>query len=196
MNNNLSQPALFSRSFQSGLPFLGLAALLLASGHSLEAQGAYVPPPPSTWQSSPVLTKFMTELRAPGLIPVAQPDGTRRFTGSTLTANHYTIEINQFKDQLHPSLPPTTLWGYNPTLALGVAPSAIVPQKHLGGIIIAQKGGPHPDHLPQQPARQAHPPCGHQHPGLGSQCDPEPHQHPPPRRAGALVQRRRPLRLL
>ena len=142
MNNNLSQPALFSRSFQSGLPFLGLAALLLASGQSLEAQGAYVSPPPSTWQSSPVLTKFMTELRAPGLIPVAQPDGTRRFTGSTLTANHYTIEINQFKDQLHPSLPPTTLWGYNPTLALGVAPGAIVPQKHLGGIIIAQKGVP------------------------------------------------------
>ena len=37
---------------------------------------------------------------------------------------------------------PTTLWGYNPTLALGVGAGAVVPQAHLGGIIIAQRGKP------------------------------------------------------
>lgn len=135
MNNTLPRPGLF---FRSGLSFLGLTGILLASGQSLVA----VTPPPPTWQSSPVLTKFMTELRMPGEIPVALPDGTRTFTGSRLVANHYTIDINEFKDQLHPSLPPTTLWGYNPTRALGVGVGATVPQKHLGGIIIAQKGVP------------------------------------------------------
>ncbi len=141
MSHCLPQPSLFPRSFRSGLPFLGLAAILLASGQSLVAQGVVVTPVP-TWQSSPTLTKFMTELRAPGLIPVALPDGTRTFTGSKLVANHYTIDINQYTDQLHPSLPPTTLWGYNPTRALGVAVGTIPLQKHLGGIIIAQKGVP------------------------------------------------------
>ncbi len=142
MNNKFSNP-LLSRSFRSGLPFLGLAAALLASGQSLVAQGVVAPPVP-TWQSSPTLTKFMTELRMPGQIPVAVSDGTRTFKSGFFPtiATHYTIDINQFTDQLHPSLPPTTLWGYNPTRALGVAVGASVPQKHLGGIIVAFRGIP------------------------------------------------------
>jgi spore coat protein A, manganese oxidase len=47
--------------------------------------------------------------------------------------------IGQFTDQLHPTLGPTTLWGYNPVVALG---GGVQPQKHLGGIIVAQKGVP------------------------------------------------------
>ncbi len=98
------------------------------------------------WQSSPVLAKFTQELRAPGLIPVALPDGTRTWPGAVtstpLIADHYTIDIKEYSDQLHPDLPATTLWGYNPTRALGVPAGGAVTQKHLGGIIIAQRGRP------------------------------------------------------
>ncbi|MFZ4514540.1 MAG: hypothetical protein ACOYNX_13000, partial [Geothrix sp.] len=115
-------------------PLLGLLTALLVSGQFASVQ---VVTPPPTWQSSPVLTKFMTDLRMPGEIPVALPDGTRTFAGSRLVASHYTIDINEFYDQLHPGMPPTTLWGYNPTRALGVAVGTTPIQKHLGGIIIA-----------------------------------------------------------
>ena len=128
------------RAFRA-IPTLGAMALLLC-GQGAVAQT--VPAPAPTWQSSPTLTKFMTELRLPGQIPVAVSDGTRAYKvgKTTTTATHYTIDINEFTDSLHPALPPTTLWGYNPTLALGVGAGAIVPQKHLGGIIIANKGVP------------------------------------------------------
>ena len=150
MTLHQQHPRLSSRTRRTGLPFLGVAALLLASGQTLVAQSL---PPPSTWQSSPVLSKFKTELRAPGQIPVALPDDTRSYLGGTVIADHYTIDINEYKDKLHPALPPTTLWGYHPTVTLGG-----FPQAHLGGIIIAQRGEADPDHLPQQPAPQAHPP--------------------------------------
>jgi len=41
---------------------------------------------------------------------------------------------------LHPSLTPTTLWGYNPRNALGEPGVPI--QKHLGGIIVTERGQP------------------------------------------------------
>ncbi len=140
MTLHQQHPRLSSWTLRTGLPFLGVAALLLASGQTLVAQGTvpvYVPPPPSTWQSSPVLSKFKTELRAPGQIPVALPDDTRSYLGGTVIADHYTIDINEYTDKLHPALPPTTLWGYHPTVTLGG-----FPQAHLGGIIIAQRGKP------------------------------------------------------
>ncbi len=124
------------------LPLLGLLTALLVSGQFASAQSPNASTPVPTWQSSPALTKFMEEMRTAGKITVALPDGTRTFPGSPIVADHYTIEINQFQDTLHPSLPPTSLWGYNPTMALGVAPGAIVPQSHLGGIIIAERGKP------------------------------------------------------
>jgi spore coat protein A, manganese oxidase len=40
---------------------------------------------------------------------------------------------------LHPALGPTTFWGYHPALPLG---GGMQLQKHLGGIIVAQKGVP------------------------------------------------------
>ncbi|MBK9795046.1 MAG: multicopper oxidase domain-containing protein [Holophagaceae bacterium] len=119
---------------------LSAVALFLVSAQPVLGQATVSNLP--TWQSSPVLTKFLEELRAPGKITVALPDGTRTFAGSTKVADHYTIDINEFKDVLHPQLPATTLWGYNPTLALGVGAGAPVVQSHLGGIIIAQRGKP------------------------------------------------------
>jgi spore coat protein A, manganese oxidase len=93
------------------------------------------------FSQSPGLAKFAQPLRGvgPGAIPVAARDGTRSW-GSTI-ADHYTIDINEFQDTLHPHLGgPTTLRGFNPRNALGV--SGVPVQKHLGGIIVAQKGAP------------------------------------------------------
>ncbi len=114
---------------------------------------------------SPAIPLFGTPLRGvfpldPNGIPVAIPDGTAApVTGVT----HYKINIGQFTDQLVPSstgLGPTTLWGYNPANALGEAPP---PQRHLGGIIVGQKGDPiqitFRNNLPQKnnPWGQIHP---------------------------------------
>src|ERR1700693_3271243 len=84
------------------------------------------------------LQKFAQPLRGvgPGGIPVAAPDG---FPAPVTGVTHYSITIGQFKDQLHPNLGPTTLWGYNPAVALG---GGVQPQRHLGGIIVAQRGTP------------------------------------------------------
>jgi spore coat protein A len=90
------------------------------------------------YQSPINLKKFGQALRGvgPGGIPVAAPDaGIAPVTGVT----HYSLTIGQFTDQLHPSLGPTTLWGYNPAVALG---GGTQPQRHLGGIIVAQRGTP------------------------------------------------------
>jgi spore coat protein A, manganese oxidase len=72
----------------------------------------------------------------PGGIPVAAPDP---FLAPTTGVTHYTLGINQFSDQVHPTLGATTLWGYHPNVALG---GGVQGQKHLGGIIVAQKGVP------------------------------------------------------
>ena len=85
------------------------------------------------FSQSPKLQKFVQALRNPvtGGIPLAASDGTRTW-GSTV-ATHYTIDIGQFTDQLHPSLAnPTRLWGYGQNGNF----------KHLGGIVVAQRGTP------------------------------------------------------
>ena len=94
---------------------------------------------PAFYQS-PGLTKFSQPLR--GVypldfqgIPVAIPDGSHGVGG----AIHYKIDIAQYTDTLHPNLGGvTTLRGYRPQNTLGGA----VGQRHLGGIIIANKGQP------------------------------------------------------
>jgi spore coat protein A len=93
---------------------------------------------PAAFYQSPGLAKFVQPLRGvgPGAIPVAVPDKKPVWGG----ARHYTIDINQYQDQLHPNLGPTTLWGYNPRNALGV--TGVPAQKHLGGIIVAEKDVP------------------------------------------------------
>ncbi len=89
------------------------------------------------------LSKFTQALRGvypldPNGIPVALPDGTRKWAKGKIVAQHYTIDINQFTDSLHPDLGPTTLRGYHSRVNLGGTP----PQRHLGGIVVAQKGKP------------------------------------------------------
>ncbi|MDP3758990.1 MAG: multicopper oxidase domain-containing protein [Ramlibacter sp.] len=93
----------------------------------------------TAWASSrsPGLAKFIQPLRGVGAgIPIAASDGTRHHRGG-VTATHYSISLEQFEDQLHPALAnPTRLWGYRPS---NVAPGS---QRHLGGVVVAQRGAP------------------------------------------------------
>ena len=86
-------------------------------------------------QSPNTIPLFGTTLRSIGTIGVAAPDLTPApVTGVT----HYTINIDQFQDAgVVPALGPTTLRGFNPTRLL-----AGQNNKHLGGIIVGQKGTP------------------------------------------------------
>ena len=89
--------------------------------------------------TTPVLKKYVASLRGvgPGGIPVAAPDGIR-LHGATL-AVHYSLTLEQYADQLHPTLGPTSLWGYHPDTPVG---GGRQPNRHLGGIIVAWKGLP------------------------------------------------------
>ncbi len=123
--------------------FLKLSA---AAGASLALSGKFAfdaPPAFAFYQSPGGIAKYATTLRGvgPSGIPVAASDGRAPQTG----AIHYSLTINQYQDQILPNRPQnplgtTTLWGYNPTRQFpdGSAPT----QKHLGGIIVAQKGTP------------------------------------------------------
>lgn len=90
------------------------------------------------YQSQPTIPLFGTALRGvgPGGIPVAGSDGT-----SSWGATHYTIDVQQYQDQILPTSfgYQTTLWGYHPANPLGGGAQA---QRHLGGIIVGQKGQP------------------------------------------------------
>ena len=89
--------------------------------------------------TTPVLKKYAAPLRGvgPGGIPVAAPDGIR-LHGATL-AVHYSLTLEQYADQLHPALGPTTLWGYHPDTPVR---GGRQPNRHLGGIIVAWRGLP------------------------------------------------------
>jgi spore coat protein A len=86
-------------------------------------------------QSPTTIPLFGTTLRGIGTIGVAAVDLTPApITGVT----HYTINIDQFQDAgVCPTLGPTTLRGFNPTRLL-----AGQNNRHLGGIIVGQKGTP------------------------------------------------------
>ncbi|MBX0327822.1 multicopper oxidase domain-containing protein [Oscillochloris sp. ZM17-4] len=97
---------------------------------------------PATQVPAGPLAMFQTVLRGvgPGVIPVATPDGTVKW-GKT-KATHYTMDISQYSDTLHPDLGPTTLWGYHSRTNLGDGPGVDNNQRHLSGIIVAQRGSP------------------------------------------------------
>ena len=86
-------------------------------------------------QSPSTIPLFGTTLRGIDTIGVAAADLTPApVTGVT----HYTINIDQFQDAgVAPTLGPTTLRGFNPTRLL-----AGQNNKHLGGILVGQKGTP------------------------------------------------------
>jgi len=84
------------------------------------------------YSQSQALAKFISPMRdvTAGGIPVAASDGA-----GLSGAQHYSLTLEQFTDQLHPSLPnPTRLWGYRPS---NIASGS---NKHLGGIIVANRG--------------------------------------------------------
>jgi spore coat protein A len=85
------------------------------------------------------LKKFIQPLRNVGSsIPVAKPDSVNPGWWQK-GVTHYTIDIGQFEDQLHPDLPnPTRLWGFGQ----GFSTSNASWTKHLGGIIAAKRDAP------------------------------------------------------
>ena len=79
------------------------------------------------------LRKFIQPLRRPGAgIPLAMPDTTDPGWWQP-GVTHYTIDIGQYEDQLHPDLP-------NPTRLMGFGQGGNF--THLGGVIAAKRGTP------------------------------------------------------
>lgn len=79
------------------------------------------------------LKKFIQPLRMIGKeIPIAQPDPKNPGWWQP-GVTHYSIDVAQFSDQLHPDLPhPTRLWGFGHNQNY----------KHLGGVIATKRDNP------------------------------------------------------
>jgi len=113
--------------------FLTLSAMA-AVGMAVPSRWLATPSPVQAFSNSWSLKKFVQPLRGVGGsgIPVATKDATQP-SWTQRGATHYTIDIGQYEDQLHPDLPnPTRLWGYSQG---GNA-------RHLGGIIATMRGAP------------------------------------------------------
>lgn len=112
--------------------FLETSAVATAG---LGSAALFFAPPVWAYSQSDKLAKFITPLRKPGSaeMPFAQKDAG--WPG----VDHYTIDMGQFEDQLHPQLPGRTrLWGYGQGHAAGSSNWT----RHLGGIIVATRGVP------------------------------------------------------
>jgi spore coat protein A len=114
--------------------FIKLGAAL-GAGMALPLGWLARPKPVQAFSQSDNLKKFIQPLRMVGAdIPIAQKDATNPGWWQP-GVDHYTIDIAQFEDQLHPDLPnPTRLWGF------GQGPTNTF--RHLGGIIAAKKDTP------------------------------------------------------
>jgi spore coat protein A len=113
----------------------------VAAGVIAGVPGFLRPKMAHAFYQSPGIPLFNTALRGvgPGQIPVAAPGP---FPAPVTGVTHYQMLISQFQDQIVPAstgLGPTTLWGYNPLRPLG---GGFQPQKHLGGLLVANKGKP------------------------------------------------------
>ncbi len=135
--NNTRETEIFRMDRRSFVKMAGATAAALTLGR---LGGFEIMPEASAFSQSSGLKKFAQAMRGvypldTNGIPVAVPDDTPApVTGVT----HYKIDIMQYTDQLHPDLGLTTLRGYKPQNALG----GDVSQRHLGGIIVANKGTP------------------------------------------------------
>ena len=86
--------------------------------------------------NSPNLTKWMWPMR--NLTALGDPNGIPVMSGapdpSFAGATYCQVTVGEFTDQLHPQLNPTKLWGYwdttNPV------------KRHLGGVIVTNRGTP------------------------------------------------------
>ena len=115
--------------------FIGMTSAAIAAAYLPWKFGAR-----SAWafsQSPGTIPLFGTTLRGIGTIGVAAADP---FPAPVTGVTHYTLNIDQFADQITPAsggLGPTTLRGYNPVRLL-----AGQNNRHLGGILVGQKGKP------------------------------------------------------
>ncbi len=115
------------RQFLKGSLAAGALATAGGMGVLLTPQKAHA------FYQSPKLQKFVQALRGIGGtgIPVMTPDVVAQpWWQSGVT--HYTIDVGQYQDLLHPSLGPTRLRGYGQSGTF----------KHLGGIIATKRGVP------------------------------------------------------
>lgn len=78
---------------------------------------------------TPALRKFIQNL--PGLGPAGIPVAS---STPYLGADYYQLQAAEYTQQLHPQLPATRLWGY--------ADAATGVHRHLGPVIVAQRGTP------------------------------------------------------
>jgi len=108
--------------------FLKLGAVA-AAGLAVPYRFLSSPTKAQAFSQSSSLKKFVQPMRAVGDIPVAAADKTPP-SWTQPGATHYTIDIGQYEDTLHPDMPGTTLRGFGQG---GVF-------KHLGGIIAAKRG--------------------------------------------------------
>ncbi len=103
------------------------AGLVAAKNFPFSLSTAYA------FSQSDALKKFISPLRMIGSdIPIAVPDTTPQSWWQP-GVTHYTIDVGQFEDQLHPNLP-------NPTRLRGFGQNGNF--KHLGGVIAAKRDQP------------------------------------------------------
>jgi spore coat protein A len=98
------------------------AAALLATGRNA-----------FPFAQSPQVTKWAQLMRGVTDIPISAP-GLDPIYGAAV--DFHQIDIIELSDQLHQSLGPTKLWGFNPVNPLVPA----VTNRHLGGLIVAERG--------------------------------------------------------
>ncbi len=115
----------------------------VAAGVIAGVPGLLRPGTAHAFYQSPGLTKFNQLLRGRDVVSLATEIGVadKDLVGGIGGATHYTINIKQFFDKLHPTFPAnsTTLWGFVPAKYLVAGPAN---GAHLGGIIVAEKGTP------------------------------------------------------
>ncbi|VVB51215.1 Laccase [uncultured archaeon] len=138
--NDMKKDAIMRMSRRRFVQMASATAAALALGRIIDFD---ITQPAAAFYNSSGLQKFAQPLRGvypidPNGIPVAIPDGKRSWDDKV--AQHYTIDINQYQDTLYSPDPTfkTALRGYHSRANLGGTP----PQRHLGGIIVAERGIP------------------------------------------------------
>ncbi|HEX9012141.1 MAG TPA: hypothetical protein VF813_01445, partial [Anaerolineaceae bacterium] len=108
--------------------------MIAGAGLAVPLEWLSTAPRAFAFSQSSNLKKFIQPLRGVGGagIPVAAPD-SQRLGWWQPGVTHYTIDIGQYTDQLHPDLP-------NPTRLRGFGQNGNF--RHLGGIIAAKRGEP------------------------------------------------------
>jgi spore coat protein A len=129
-------PALPPVPRRTFLKLTAAAGVSAGAGMAVPVRWPSLAAPHPAATSTQRLRKFVQPLRGIGGagIPVATPDTVNPGWWKP-GVTHYTIDIAQFSDQLHPDLPnPTRLWGF------GQGPTAGF--RHLGGIVAAKRNDP------------------------------------------------------